>query len=109
MGHDVHGDGVADEIPLLALVSIETGPYGESRHRLTDDGAAAVAAALGLNDQGTAAGSVLTGDPALDDLDAVVTMGMTRLAAALLLRVQKSMGLSMDATIKALTAQAGAG
>lgn len=109
MGHDIPGEGVVDEIPLLALMSIETGPYGESRHRLTDDGVPAVAAALGLNAHGIAAAAVPTGDPALDDPDVVVMMGMTRLAAALLLRVQKSMGLSMDATIKALTAQAGAG
>jgi hypothetical protein len=108
-GHDIRGEGVADEIPLLALMSIETGPFGESRHRLTDDGVVAVAAALGLNAHRIAAGAVPTGDPALDDLDAVVMIGMTRLAATQLLRVQKSMGLSMDATIKALTAQAGAG
>jgi hypothetical protein len=34
---------------------------------------------------------------------------MTRGAMALLLRVQHAMGLSFDDTIKALTAQAGAG
>ena len=109
MGHDIAGHGVADEIPMLALLSIEVGPAGESRHRLTGDGAAAVAVALGMNADGMAAGGVQTGDPALDDPDAVVTMAMSRGAAALLLRVQRSLGLSMDATLKALAAQAGTG
>ena len=34
-GKDVMGDGVADEIPLLALFSIEKGGGGEARHKLT--------------------------------------------------------------------------
>jgi hypothetical protein len=109
IGRDRLGDGVADEIPLLALLTIETGPTGETRHRLTDDGAVAVEAALGLTTAGQPAGGLQTGDPALDDPDAIVAVPMTRLAAALLLRVQKSLGLSLDATVKWLTAQAGAG
>ncbi|MGH6905738.1 MAG: hypothetical protein ACREIR_23715 [Geminicoccaceae bacterium] len=109
IGRDRYGDGVADEIPLLALLAIETGPTGEVCHRLTADGAAAVAAALGLTAAGQPAGGLQTGDPALDNPDAVVAVGMTRLAAALLLRVQKTLGLSLDATVKWLTAQAGAG
>jgi len=109
VGRDRFGDGVADEIPLLALVSIVTGPTGEARHRLTNDGAVAVAVALGMTAAGQAAGGLQTGDPALDDPDAVVSIGMTRRAAALLLRVQRSLGLGLDATIKTLTAQAGAG
>src|SRR5690606_23129744 len=48
VGRDRMGDGVADQIPLLALLTIETGPNGDARHRLTPDGAAAVALALGL-------------------------------------------------------------
>lgn len=108
-GKDSMGDGVADEIPLLALLSIATGPLGENCHRLTNDGAVAVAAALGLNSKGMAAGVLQTGDPALDDLNEVVTVAMTRGACALLLRVQGAMGLSFDATLKALAAQAGAG
>ncbi len=109
IGRDRLGDGVADEIPLLALLTIETGPTGEARHRLTHDAAAAVAAALGLTAAGQAAGGLQTGDPALDDPNSVVAVPMTRLAAALLLRVQKTLGLSLDATVKYLTAQAGAG
>ncbi len=108
-GKDLMGNGVADEIPLLALLSILTGPSGENCHRLTDDGAVAVAAALGLNANGIAAGGIQTGDPALDDLNEVVTVAMTRGAYASLLRVQRSMGLSFDATLMALAALAGAG
>jgi hypothetical protein len=44
VGRDCRGEGVADEVPLLALVDIVSGPMGEARHRLTEDGAAAVAA-----------------------------------------------------------------
>lgn len=109
LGKDLMGNGVADEIPLLALLSIATGPSGENRHRLTDNGAVAVAAALGLNAHGMSAGGLQTGDPALDDPHEVVTVAMTRGACALILRVQRAMGLSFDATLKALAAQAGAG
>jgi hypothetical protein len=109
LGYDRNGDGVGDEVPLLALLEISTGPSGEVRHRLTDDGVAAVAAALALTSAGHAASGVQTGDAVLDDPDQVVSMGMTRLAAALLFRVQKGLGLSMDDTIKTLAAQAGAG
>lgn len=103
------GEGVADEIPLLALMSIETGPSGENRHRLTDDGFIAVDAALGMTAKGHAAGGIQTGDPELDDPNAIVRPAMSRLSHALLLRVQASMGLTFDATIKALAGLAGAG
>lgn len=109
LGTDRQGDGVADEIPLLALMSIETGPSGENRHRLTDDGFVAVDAALGMTAKGYAAGGIQTGDPATDDPDAVVRPAMSRLSHALLLRVQASMDLSFDDTIKALAGLAGAG
>ena len=109
IGYNRMGEGVGDEIPLLALLSIETGLMGEARHRLTDDGFVAVTAALGMTAHGMAAGGILTGDPALDDPDAVVTPAMTRMSYALILRVQESLGLSIDETIKALTAKAGAG
>lgn len=98
----------AGDIPLLALIAIETGPNGEARHRLTDDGAVAVAAALGL----TAAGetvSLAAEDGGCADASAIVAVGMSRGAAALLLRAQRILGLGLDATVRALAAQAGAG
>jgi len=107
LGND--NPGAANEIPLLALLAIETGPHGESRHRLTYDGMTAVAAALGLTAHGAAATGVSTADSAIDDLDEVVLLGMSRLSAAVLLRAQRSMCLSLDATIKAMAARAGAG
>ena len=36
-------------------------------------------------------------------------VGMSRLAAALLLRVQQSLGASLDGAVKTMAAQAGAG
>jgi hypothetical protein len=90
-------------------LSIKSGPYGESRHRLTDDSVAAVAAALGVNICGAAANALASVDTTLDDPDAVVAMGMSRLAATLLLRVQRSTGLSMDDTIKAIAGHADTG
>lgn len=88
---------------------IETGPSGENRHKLTDDGFIAVGAALGITAQGYAASGIQTGDPEIDDPTAIVRPAMTRLSHALLLRVQASMGLSFDDTIKALAGLAGAG
>jgi hypothetical protein len=107
---DRPGDGDAaasagDEIPLLALIAIETGPTGEACHRLTADGAVAVAAALGLN----AAGETAGGEDDGADGEAIVAVGMSRAAAALLLRAQQRLGLGLDATVRALAAQAGAG
>jgi len=106
IGKDAMGGGVADEIPLLALLSIEKGPTGETRHKLTADGAAAVAAALALNAKGEAASSPPAGT---DDPNEIVTLAMTRLAAALIMRVAKSKGIGVDEAVKLMTALAGAG
>lgn len=97
------GEANGEAIPLLSLIAIETGPTGEARHRLTDDGAIAVAAALGLNASGETP-AILPGDP-----DAIVAVGMSRSAAAALLRAQEVLGLGLDAAVKALATQAGAG
>jgi hypothetical protein len=105
---DNSSNAAAGSVPLLAMMSIETGPRGESRHRLTYDGMVAVATALGFNGRGIGATSASKGDPALDDLDVVVTIAMSRASAALLLRIQNALRLSLDATICALAAQAGA-
>jgi hypothetical protein len=109
IGQDGLGNGVANEVPLLALLGVSSGSSGEVRHRLTDNGAAAVAAALAMTSAGKAAGGIQTGDPDLDDPNEIVTIGMTRLSAALVFRVQRSFGCSIDETIQRLTAKAGAG
>jgi hypothetical protein len=109
IGKDRMGGGVADEIPLLALLAIQAGPSGENRHILTADGAVAVAAALGINSNGMAAGGLMTGDPALDDMDEIVMAAMSRGALALVQRVQRAKGLSFDETLRALASLAGAG
>lgn len=109
-GHNRNGEDVFDQVPSLALFDVVVGPSGEKRHRLSDDGIVAVIAALGLTEAGHAAGGLHnTGDPKLDDMDAVVMLGMSRLAAALILRVQQSYETSLDDTLKTLAAHAGAG
>lgn len=105
-GKDAMGDGVADEIPLLALLSIEKGPGGEARHKLMPNGAIAVAAALGMNAEGDAASSPITN---ADDPDEVVTLAMSRLAAALVWRVAATKGIGVDEAVKLMAALAGAG
>ena len=106
IGRDRMGDGVADEIPLLAMFSIEKGLSGEARHRLTPDGAAAVAAALALNAKGEAASS-----PAAegDDPDEIVTFPIRRSTAALVMRVANSKEIGLDEALRVMTALAGAG
>ena len=97
-----------DGVPFHLLFAIDSGPRGEVRYRLTDDGFRAVAAALGMPPGGHSAAGIQTGDQALDDPDQVVEFAMTKLSAALLMRVQRTMGTSLDETIRALAAQAGA-
>ncbi|WP_201281728.1 hypothetical protein [Methylosinus sp. Ce-a6] len=106
VGTNRHGEGVADEVPLLALVDILTGPSGEARHRLTDDGAAAVAAALGLGAAGAPSGGLAAPD---DDPEEAVLVGMERNSAALLFRVQQAWKCDLDETVRRLAAMAGAG
>lgn len=105
-GKDVMGDGVADEIPLLAMFDIAKGSMGEARHKLTPDGVVAVAAALAMNGKGKAAASVAdeTYNP-----DEVVALGMSHGSAALIMRVAQSKGLGVDETVKLMTAMMGAG
>jgi hypothetical protein len=106
IGRDAMGDGVADAIPLLAMLSIEKGPSGEARHKLTPDGAVAIAAALALNVKGEAASSSVTG---ADDPDEIVTLAVTRLAAALVMRVARTRGIGTDDAVKLMASLAGAG
>lgn len=105
-GRDAMGNGVADEIPLLAMISIVKGPGGEARHILTSEGSIAVAAALAMNGKGEAAST-----PSVDaeDPDEIVTLPMTRKAAALTIRVAKANDMTIDEAIKSMTARAGAG
>lgn len=106
IGKDMLGDGVADEIPLLAMFDISKGATGEVRHRLTHDGMIAVQAALGMNGKGNAAGSV-TGED--HDPEEMVTLGMSQGAAALIMRVAASKGMGVDETVRLMTAMMGAG
>lgn len=105
-GKDAMGDGVADEVPLLAMFAVGKGPTGEVRHRLTHDGVVAVQAALALNGKGQAAGSVMDGG---HDPDEVVALGMTRMAAALITRVAQAKGVGVDEAVRLMAAMMGAG
>lgn len=105
-GRDRFGDGVKDEVPLLAMFSIIKDGNGQARHRLTDDGAAAVAVALGSTQSGVAASSPMT---EVDDPSEIVSLGMSRLSAALIERVAKTWGVNRDEAVRQLTALAGAG
>lgn len=103
-GKDAMGDGVADEIPLLAMFDITKGNMGEARHKLTPDGVVAVTAALALNSKGEAASSTAAGNP-----DEIVTLAMTRGTAAQVMRVASTKGLGIDSALRLMTALAGAG
>ena len=103
-GKDAMGDGVADEIPLLAMFDITKGSMGEARHKLTPDGVVAVTAALALNSRGEAASSTAAGDP-----DEIVTLAMTRGTAAQVMRVASTRGLGIDGALRLMTALAGSG
>lgn len=103
---DRFGDDVADLVPLVVLLDIRKGKNGEACHRLTKDGAAAVAVALGLPKPSSAA---TDGKPGKEDLDEVVSLGMSRRAAVMILRVVKARGISTDEAIIQMTAAAGAG
>jgi len=107
--HEAGSHADSGESPSRALLSSERGSRCKIRHRLTYDGLIAVAIALGINGRGIAATSASRGDPVLDDPNAVVMVGMTRASASLLLRIQKSVGQSMDATVRALAERARAG
>lgn len=107
-GHDQRSEDVFEQVPSLALFDVIVGASGEKRHKLTHDGIIAVTAALGLTEAGEAAGGI-HGTPEVDDMEAVVMVGMSRLAAALLLRVQQSLGTSLDDAVKTIAAHAGAG
>ena len=98
-GKDSMGDGVADETPLLAMFTVTLGSMGERRQALTDDGAVAVAAALGLVNQHVGEGAD----------DTVVALGMSKHSADMLNRVAATKGVSLDKAIQWMTAQAGAG
>ncbi len=100
------GDGIADPVPLVVLMEIRKGKNGEACHRLTTDGATAVAAALGLPKPGPGAAD---DKPGKEDLDEVVSLGMSRRAAVMILRVAKTRGISTDEAIIQMTAAAGAG
>jgi hypothetical protein len=106
IGKDHMGDGVVDNIPLLALFHVSKGSTGETCHQLTEDGAAAVALALGMTSAGKAASSPLADH---DDPDEMVAVAMKRSSYALLLRVQNGMGGGLDDAVRHSTAMAGAG
>jgi hypothetical protein len=98
LGSNRLGEGVADEIPILAMFSIQAGPRGEKRHKLTSDGVIAVAAALGLN----AAGGTDPDNTASNDPDDIVTVGITRSALAAIFYFQQQKGTSFDEAVKTL-------
>jgi len=106
LGVDRFGDGVADSVPLVVLLDIRKGKNGEACHRLTKDGAAAVSVALGLPKPNANAAK---GEPSMEDLDETVSLGMSRRAALMILRVAKTRGISVDEAIIQMTAAAGAG
>ena len=58
---------------------------------------------------GHSAAGVRTGEPPLDDPDQPIEFGMSKLSAALIMRVQRSLGVSIDEAIQAMTARMGAG
>lgn len=105
-GRDRMGDGVADEVPLLAMFSIVKDDLGQTRHRLTEDGAAAVSLALGAKASGIAATSSWQEG---DNLDELVGLSMSVKAAALIERVAKTMGVTREEAILHMTSMAGAG
>ena len=106
VGKDIVRDGVADEIPLLALFDISKGLTGEVRHRLTQNGIVAVQAALAMNGKGKAAASVMDEDY---DPDEVVALAMTQGAAALIMRVAQTKGVGVDEAVRLMTMMMGAG
>ncbi len=103
------GDASVDGFPFQLLFAIDSGPRGEVRHRLTDAGYRAVAAALGMPACGHSAAGVQTGDVALDDPNEAVEFGMSKLSAALIMRVQRSLGVPIDEAIRVMTTRMGAG
>lgn len=99
------GDG-ADPVPLVVLLETVKGANGEACHRLTKDGAVAVAAALGLPRPGVATDE---GGGEEENPDEIVVLAMSRRAASMILRVAKARGISADDAIFQMTAAAGAG
>lgn len=102
LGRDRQGEGVGDEIPLLAMIDIVRSADGVAFHRMTEDGMVAVAAALGLNRDGSPRQAALSED-------GTVLMAMSALSAALILRVQETLGGSVDDAIQAMASRMGAG
>lgn len=108
IGVDRKGEGVADEIPLLAMFSLHKDNFGRMCHRLTEDGAVAVAQVLGSNLAGVAASNPMP-QAGNEDQEEIVGLAMTRLSAALIERVAQSLGMTRDEAIRHMTAQCGAG
>lgn len=105
-GKDKFGDGVLDEVPLMAMIDFFKDAHGQTRHKLTEDGAAAIAMVLGAKASGMAASSTLQDG---ENENEKVGLFMTVKSAALLFRVAKEMGVTLDEAILSMTAAAGAG
>ena len=97
IGKDKHGDGVADELPLLALVKIEKGANG-TRHQLTADGEVVTELLLSTSDLGL---------PDATPIEPMVNAEIKASTAELLLKAQTELGLSFDETLLHLAGLAG--
>ena len=96
-GRDRDGEGVGNEVPLMAMIEIIPVPRGAARHRMTADGAFAVAVALGLDRDGSDPEAAAAGD-------GTVLLAMSPRSAALILQAQRTLGGSIDDAIEAMAA-----
>lgn len=97
-GKDKYGEGVADEIPLLAFVSITKGSDGGACHQLTADGVIVAELLISMSD---------LEQPGEASAETTVTVEIKASTEELLKQTQAALGLSLDDTLRHLAAQAG--
>ncbi len=97
-GKDKFGEGVADEIPLLAFVSIGKASDGGACHRLTSDGILVAEVLLSMSKLGL---------PTITAAETTVTVEIKSSTDDLIKQAQAALGLSLDDTLRHLAAQAG--
>ncbi|AOG03062.1 hypothetical protein BSY19_5373 (plasmid) [Bosea sp. RAC05] len=97
-GKDKYGEGVADEIPLLAFVSITKGSDGGACHQLTADGVIVAELLISMSDLEL---------PAAGATEITVTVEIKASTEALLKQLQEALGMSLDDVLHHLALQAG--